>query len=635
MKKGIIFRKRNIIAAIALMVLLFLGYSSIFGNKTKTTYTVAKAEKGKIVQTVSETGTVKADSEINLSFLNNGKLKVKYARGGDEVKKGDLIAELDKEDLEIKKEEASANFEVAEEDLKKLVSGATTEEVAIYRANLAQAKSSYDSALSELGRTKTVVAENIMQDEKALNDLIMSTAADITSYEQAVTVAETSLQNTKKTYSQEIDNYKNDAVVKIGDKIAAANTALDTIDRTINDADGEDYISVKNESYLSTTLIAYNSAKKLLDTARIDLKTAELYKSDSSIKQAVASTLSVLNKTFTSLQNCYSALENSVTTTSFIQSELDTLKTNISTQQTAIATAISAVQTASQNLDDATLNYSIKVSEAEEALKKAQVALDDAKITAENNLSTSRAQGQQQITVAESKASAAYESWQVSGAQLNKILASASRYDISLAQARIKQARAAVDSLNKQIENSAIIAPIDGVITKDNFKEGEQISMGAVVFAMLGENDFEIEVLVSEADISKISLDDKAKITLDSFGEDTEFYGKVYFVDPAETELQDVIYYKIKIEFDQEDKDVKSGMTANITIITDMKENALIIPNRAIIDKNGQGKFARVLENGQLVEKQVTIGINGDDGLMEILSGLNEGEDVVTYVKTE
>ena len=54
---------------------------------------------------------------------------------------------------------------------------------------------------------------------------------------------------------------------------------------------------------------------------------------------------------------------------------------------------------------------------------------------------------------------------------------------------------------------------------------------------MLGENNFEIEVLVSEADIAKVEKDDEVIITLDAFGDETEFTGIVYFIEPAETEV--------------------------------------------------------------------------------------------------
>lgn len=74
-------------------------------------------------------------------------------------------------------------------------------------------------------------------------------------------------------------------------------------------------------------------------------------------------------------------------------------------------------------------------------------------------------------------------------------------------------------------------------------------------------------------------------------------------------------------------------MTANVIITTEDKQDVLIVPSRAIVDKNGDGKFLRILKNGVLEEIPVKIGIRGDDGIVEVLSEVEEGVEVVTYVK--
>ena len=97
-----------------------------------------------------------------------------------------------------------------------------------------------------------------------------------------------------------------------------------------------------------------------------------------------------------------------------------------------------------------------------------------------------------------------------------------------------------------------------------------------------------------------------------------------------------MIYYKVKIEakFDKEySNQVKPGMTANVIITTEEKDNALVVPSRAIVDKNGEGKFIRILEAGVLKEIPVKVGLRGDDGIVEVVSELAEGIEVITYVK--
>ena len=75
-------------------------------------------------------------------------------------------------------------------------------------------------------------------------------------------------------------------------------------------------------------------------------------------------------------------------------------------------------------------------------------------------------------------------------------------------------------------------------------------------------------------------------------------------------------------------------MTANAIITTSQEENVLVIPSRAIIEKNGRGKFVRILEENKVREIPIKTGLYGDDGLVEIVSGLEENQEIITYIKT-
>lgn len=624
--------KKIIVSSIILVIGGAVIAYVMAGQKGKTVYTTKVVKRGHLIQTVSETGMVKAANEIDLSFLNTGKIEKMHVNIGDKVKKEDLLAELDYSSLAISEEEAQANLDVAQANLNKLLAGATAEEIAVAEASVEQAKVAYEAANKELDKSRLKATENIAQAQKTLNDLELKTENDVTTYEQAITAAETSLINTKATYQRSIDNYKETSLATIDDNLAKANTTLDTIDRTINDEDGKDNISVENLTYLVNTKNTYDEALVLLATANSSLAAAKADDNNNAV-QAVNDALSVLNKVFVSLQNCYNALENSVTSSTFTQSELDVLKINISAQQTLIGAAISSVQSAKQNLDDAILNYNTNVSSAEDNLAKAQAAYDNALINARNGLATAKLSGEQQITTAESKVSTALEAWQVIQAQLNKTIAPANKHDIALSQAKIRQAQASLDAINKQIDNSLIKATISGTITKVEYEVGEQVVAGQPVISMLGENNFEIEVDISEADIAKVGKDNSVEVTLDAFGDDVKFQGQVYFIEPAETVIQDVIYYKVKINFEPGENAVKSGMTANVIITTAEKDNVLTIPSRAVVEKNGGDKYARVLINNQVTEKPITVGLRGDEGMIEIISGVKEGEEVVTFIK--
>ncbi|MDP2736552.1 MAG: efflux RND transporter periplasmic adaptor subunit [bacterium] len=573
-----------------LLIIAAAGAYFILNKKPKIEYTTAKVERGSLIQTVSETGMVKANKEMNLNFTINGKILNIFANVGDKVKKNQILAELDSSDLLLKEKEAAANLQVARANLAKLLAGATSHELAVSQAGVDQAKTAYVSALNESEKITNTVNEGLAQAEKSLNDLSLTSGLTITSYQQAV------------------KNYKSVALTTVEAKISITTNALDNINTILNDNDAKYFLGAGNVSLIDTTKNNYSQANTALTQAKAS-------QAGSNINQALTDTLSALNKTFTALNNCYNLLEVSMVGSNFTQTNLDTYKTTISTQQTNVTSGITSVQTAQNNLNDSINN------------------LNNAILAAKNALATAEVTGAQQSAAAQAKVDANYRAWLVAEAQLNQLKAGTRSQDISLSQAQVNQAQASLDLVRNQINNNILKAPLDGTITKKNYEAGEQFSSAKPVFSLLGMNNFEIEVDVSEADITKIALNDQAEITLDAFGEDIKFTGQVSFIEPAETVIQDVIYYKVKINFDGKDKDVKSGMTANANITTAKKDDVLIAPSRAVIEKNGSGKFARVLVLEEVKEMPITIGLRGDNGLVEVLSGLNQGDQVVTYIQ--
>jgi multidrug efflux pump subunit AcrA (membrane-fusion protein) len=132
-----------------------------------------------------------------------------------------------------------------------------------------------------------------------------------------------------------------------------------------------------------------------------------------------------------------------------------------------------------------------------------------------------------------------------------------------------------------------------------------------------------------------LQIGQKANITFDAFSPDEIFSATVSEIDPASTVIQDVVYYRIKLMLDNLDPRLKAGMSANIDIRPAEKDNVLTIPVRAIKDEDS-GKFVDVLQADNTTKHvKVTTGLAGDEGMVEVTSGLNGGEKVVTFVSTK
>jgi len=197
-------------------------------------------------------------------------------------------------------------------------------------------------------------------------------------------------------------------------------------------------------------------------------------------------------------------------------------------------------------------------------------------------------------------------------------------------KAQVKNAEASVQNYQAQIAKTKLRSPLTGVITQQDAKIGEIVAANTVLVSIISPAKFQIETNIPEADIAKVALGNPAQITLDAYGRDTLFEAVVTEIDPGETILEGVPTYKVTLQFTRDDARIKSGMTANIEITSDSRENVLVIPQRSLIRKNGD-KFVRLLRGEEVVEVEVEVGLQGSDGNIEITQGIEEGEKVITF----
>ncbi len=210
---------------------------------------------------------------------------------------------------------------------------------------------------------------------------------------------------------------------------------------------------------------------------------------------------------------------------------------------------------------------------------------------------------------------------------LSLLTAPARQEDITLYEAQLDQAQAQVDILENQIEDTNLRSPVKGQIAKIEKRVGEIAQSQDTIITLLPADPFDIEVDIYEEDIVKVKIDNPVDISLIAFPDDI-FPGRVISIDPAEKLIEEVVYYKVVIVFEETPERVRSGMTADLIIKVDYRENVLVIPEDAIQKKNGQ-EIVKIFENGVVEEKEIQTGLLGSDDMIEVISGLEEGEQVI------
>lgn len=395
---------------------------------------------------------------------------------------------------------------------------------------------------------------------------------EIQIYEIKVTNASIALTETKKNLVNKIK----DAYTKSDDSIR--NKADQLFDNPRGSSPNFKYSL--SDSALETEL---ESRRVILEQILIDWNNDPvILNPENNLNLPASEARQNLDSIKTFLEKLAFAVNNLTINSSLTQTVIDGYKTDISTARTSIGTTIDSLAT------------------AEEEVRNTESAL----LLAQNELALKRA-----------------------GSTAEQIAAQ---------EAQVQYAQASVSNYKAMIAKTILTSPINGVVTKQDAKVGEIASTQTKIISIISDKKFEIEVNVAEADIAKVKIGNTANITLDAYGEDVVFKAKVVSIDPAETMIEGVATYKTKLEFDEDDR-VKSGMTANIDILTGKKEGVIVVPQRAVIQKEGE-KIVRVVDlNAQagqeIKEVKVKTGLRGSDGNIEIISGINEGDTVVTLMK--
>lgn len=203
--------------------------------------------------------------------------------------------------------------------------------------------------------------------------------------------------------------------------------------------------------------------------------------------------------------------------------------------------------------------------------------------------------------------------------------------DIAVYQAQITQAESSLLRVETQRKDLMIYAPISSTVVSVRGEIGEIVGADTVVVSLASDDALQIQLNVVEDKIVNVRSEQNARITFDAIpGEN--FSGKVVFVDPTETIVGGAVYYETTILFDKIDDRIRSGMTANVWINTAIAKDVVFVPASAVQNKEGR-KIVRVFYDGQVMENEVQTGIENDAGMIEIISGASEGDQVVLGVE--
>jgi len=200
--------------------------------------------------------------------------------------------------------------------------------------------------------------------------------------------------------------------------------------------------------------------------------------------------------------------------------------------------------------------------------------------------------------------------------------------DIKTQELLVQQRENDLTDAKNNLAKHFLYSPINAVVSKLDLKEEEIVTANVPVVELISDSEFEIVADIYEEDIVKVKIGAPTEITLPAFPKET-FRGRVIFIDAAEKIIDRVVYYEIRIGFDEDlPKGIKSTMTADIIIQSERRENVLVVPEEAV-QKIDEKITVEVFQDGKVEEKEIEIGLEGSNDMVEVVSGLNEGEKVI------
>lgn len=217
--------------------------------------------------------------------------------------------------------------------------------------------------------------------------------------------------------------------------------------------------------------------------------------------------------------------------------------------------------------------------------------------------------------------------------------------DVQSSKLSVTQRENSLLDAQQTLDDYTVRAPFDAIVAKVNIKKYDAASSGTAIATLITKQML-AQIPLNEIDVSKIKIGQKSTVTFDAIPE-LQVAGAVATIDAIGTVSQGVVSYSVTIAFDTQDDRIKPGMSISASIITSVKQDILMVPNSAI-KVQGSNHYVQIFDTklvtpvgtqasqgiaSTIAPRQQTVEIGlANDTNTEIISGINEGDQIVTRI---
>jgi len=635
--KNLIFKnKKNIaiasIAGLALFFGIFKVITSAFGGRDASTISsnqVVTLKKGDVTNAVSEKGKAVPSSSVDVFAEKSLPVVNLSVDVGDEVKRGDIIGELDSSSIRQQLDSRKAQKEANDKNISSQISAA--------KKRLSEAISGRDSGKnSALVSAQTAVTQAMDQyllAQKNYDDFKRSIDER---YNESI-VAERSTRESA-AYQEEAQNLRyrqqkediDNNINKIAEKRAMAidkgrqknslQSDVDNLKRQLTEIG----IDIKNEQErLANAQAAVTEEQSKLASAQ-EAPKQDGNNGNGANKTSVENIIKNVERAQDNYEKVKNDVNRNINNLTRTQTEIEIEMNKVSEE---LANAKADESKYEQEADSIEKELETQSKNMESAKLELEKAREDLKQDADKSLKSQKSRDDQlktlakNVEVAKNNYDAALQTLDSTKKQVDN--------EISSLSDNLKTARAGannidsveISNLTDELEKTLVRATADGTITELNAKEGE-VPTGPVA-KIETVNTLRIESQVKEYDRNSVKVGTEVEITSDAVLDKT-FKGKVISIDPvpmkqgADNKSADV-YYKTVIELEDGENiegKLSPGMTLRVKYILSQTKDTFKVPTEAIFERDGKKYILTLEESGKdkytTKKVEVTTGVSND-----------------------
>lgn len=559
--------------------LAVIGSGVFFYMSSGNGYETFIVERSDLVNRTTLVGTVKANRDLDLGFEVTGRVADVLVNENQTVNAGDVLIELNKNDLFAQRTQAIANLNEA-------------------RSSLEQQK------------------QQVLLEEARLEDLLSGSSAEeikvaernVELRNEEVKKAMNVLEEAEKNYENEVQNLLDESESTLSGSL---NQALSSL-YSLTDLQFEIHPQEDNDSILVgfykakavEQLVGLSGAKRFRNNIISEARGGLVEEINNLKYDSLDEVYEFSFKITSVLQEINNAYASFVLDDDVEQSSIDLIasqKSIVSGELANLSSFRNLINTTNRsNLESIRLKES-DVVVAERALDQAKAELDRVKVGP-----TDTERSIQEIAVEQAKSLVASR------------------------EARVMFENGRVAGINAEIAKKTLTSPINGSVVDLNISTGEIVGASQEVITIQAEDDLLVEIDVPERYLSKLQTGAEVTIKLDAYSSES-FEGRVIRIDQESTLVDNVPIFKVDLSIEPLEYEVRAGMTGDVEIILTKIEDVIRVPKRLVMNDE-KGKYVNLITDQNSFESEkvyVETGMESSDAMIEIKSSLKEGDVIL------